>query len=69
MHSTKPNRPTVGVLAGAQVFYGTILGNFIGLVLQGAHSAAQSRGCNLLLACGMEHSTICCPPGLAGLDA
>ena len=62
MHSTKPNRPTVGVLAGAQVFYGTILGNFIGLVLQGAHSAAQSRGCNLLLACGMEHSTIAARP-------
>jgi hypothetical protein len=53
MHPTKHSRPTVGILAGAQVFYGTILGNFIGLVLQGVHSAAQSRGCNLLLACGM----------------
>jgi signal transduction histidine kinase/DNA-binding LacI/PurR family transcriptional regulator/AraC-like DNA-binding protein len=62
MQSPKPSRPTVGVLAGAQVFYGTILGNFIGLVLQGAHSAAQSCGCNLLLACGMEHSTISARP-------
>src|SRR6185503_2371312 len=62
MQSTKRSRPTVGVLAGAQVYYGTILGNFIGLVLQGAHSAAQNRGCNLLLACGMEHSTISARP-------
>ncbi len=62
LHSTKHSRPTVGVLAGAQVFYGTILGNFIGPVLQGAHSAAQSHGCNLLLACGMEHSTISARP-------
>src|SRR5262245_6720323 len=62
MQRTKHSRPTVGVLAGAQVYYGTILGNFIGPVLQGAHSAAQNRGCNLLLACGMEHSTISARP-------
>src|SRR5215213_12031621 len=62
MPSIKHTRPTVGVLAGAQVYYGTILGNFIGPVLQGAHSAAQSHGCNLLLACGMEHSTIAARP-------
>lgn len=62
MPHTQHSRPTVGILAGAQVFYGTILGNFIGLVLQGAHSAAQSRGYNLLLACGMEHSTIAARP-------
>jgi signal transduction histidine kinase/DNA-binding LacI/PurR family transcriptional regulator/DNA-binding response OmpR family regulator len=62
MHRTQHSRPTIGILAGAQAFYGTILGNFIGLVLQGAHSAAQNRGCNLLLACGMEHSTIAARP-------
>lgn len=62
MPSTKHSRPTVGVLAGAQVYYGTILGNFIGPVLQGVHSTAQTRGCNLLLACGMEHSTISARP-------
>jgi DNA-binding LacI/PurR family transcriptional regulator len=62
MQRTKHSRPTVGVLAGAQIYYGTILGNFIGPVLQGAHSAAQSHGCNLLLACGMEHSTISARP-------
>jgi signal transduction histidine kinase/DNA-binding LacI/PurR family transcriptional regulator/AraC-like DNA-binding protein len=62
MQRTKRSRPTVGVLAGAQVYYGTILGNFIGLVLQGAHSAARNRGCNLLLACGVEHSTISARP-------
>ena len=43
MHNS---RPTIGVLAGAQVYYGTILGNFIGPVLQGVHAAAQERGCN-----------------------
>ena len=55
MHRIQRSRPTVGLLAGAQVYYGTILGNFIGPVVQGAHAAAQSRGCNLLLALGMEH--------------
>jgi len=62
MQRTQRSRPTVGVLAGAQIYYGTILGNFIGPVLQGARAAAQNRGCNLLLACGMEHSTISARP-------
>ncbi|HEU5103527.1 MAG TPA: substrate-binding domain-containing protein, partial [Roseiflexaceae bacterium] len=62
MQPIQRKQPTVGVLAGAQVFYGTILGNFIGPVLQGIHAAARSRGCNLLLACGMEHSTISARP-------
>ena len=62
MASAQCDRPTVGVLAGAQVYYGTILGNFIGPVLQGVYAAAQARGCNLLLACGMEHSTISARP-------
>jgi signal transduction histidine kinase/DNA-binding LacI/PurR family transcriptional regulator/DNA-binding response OmpR family regulator len=62
MHGAKRSRPTIGVLVGAQVYYGTILGNFIGPVLQGAHAAAQNRNCNLLLACGMEHSTISARP-------
>ncbi|MGB7539747.1 MAG: substrate-binding domain-containing protein [Anaerolineales bacterium] len=47
---------TIGVLAGSQVYYGTILGNFIGPVLHGVSSAARNRRCNLLLACGMENS-------------
>src|SRR5512142_2367837 len=47
-------RPTIGVLAGIQVYYGTILGNFIGPLLHGVSSAAENRQCNLLLACGME---------------
>lgn len=55
-------RPTIGVLAGGQVYYGTILGNFIGPLLEGACAAAQRHGCNLLLACGMEHSTIAARP-------
>jgi signal transduction histidine kinase/DNA-binding LacI/PurR family transcriptional regulator/DNA-binding response OmpR family regulator len=55
------------VLAGAQAYYGTILGNFIGPVLQGLHSAAQKRCCNLLLACGMEHSTVAARPAWPSL--
>src|ERR687887_749044 len=50
-------RPTIGVLAGSQVYYGTILGNFIGPLLHGVTSAAENRGCNLLLACGMNSSS------------
>ena len=50
-------RPTIGVLAGIQVYYGTILGNFVGPLLHGVSSAAENRGCNLLLACGMHSSS------------
>ena len=50
-------RPTIGVLAGSQVYYGTILGNFIGPLLHGVASASESRRCNLLLACGMNRSS------------
>lgn len=50
-------RPTIGVLAGSQVYYGTILGNFIGPLLHGVTSAAENRQCNLLLACGMNSSS------------
>ena len=50
-------RRTIGVLAGSQVYYGTILGNFIGPLLHGVASAAESRQCNLLLACGMNSSS------------
>ncbi len=47
-------RITIGVLAGAQIYYRTILGNFIGPVLHGVASAAHDYDCNLLLSCGME---------------
>ena len=50
-------RATIGVLAGVQVYYGTILGNFIGPLLRGVSSAAENRDCNLLLACGMDSSS------------
>jgi DNA-binding LacI/PurR family transcriptional regulator len=52
--SVKNKRPTLGVLAGIQVYYETILGNFIGPLLHGVSSAAENRQCNLLLACGMN---------------
>ena len=57
MKKTIRKKPTIGVLAGIQVYYGTILGNFIGPLLHGVSSAAESRGCNLLLACGMDSSS------------
>src|SRR6266540_3826383 len=57
MRKIAKKRPTIGVLAGVQVYYGTILGNFIGPLLHGVCSAAENRGCNLLLACGMDSSS------------
>lgn len=49
--------PTLGVLAGVQMYYGTILGNFVGPLLHGIYAAAQKRGCNLLIAGGMDSSS------------
>src|SRR5512134_2423760 len=57
MKKTVNKKPTIGVLAGIQVYYGTILGNFIGPLLHGVSSAAENRGCNLLLAGGMDSSS------------
>lgn len=61
MHSIPAKRaakiPTIGVLAGVQMYYGTILGNFVGPLLHGVYAAAQKRGCNLLLAGGMDSSS------------
>ncbi len=57
MRKSLKNIPTIGVLAGNQVYYGTILGNFIGPLLHGVSSAAENRQCNLLLACGMESTS------------
>ncbi len=54
MRESAKKRPTIGVLAGIQVYYGTILGNFIGPLLHGVSAAAENRGCNLLLAGGMD---------------
>jgi signal transduction histidine kinase/DNA-binding LacI/PurR family transcriptional regulator/CheY-like chemotaxis protein len=47
--------PTIGVLAGWQVYEGYVHG-FLDLVLHGIHAEAQSQGCNLLLACGLGHA-------------
>ena len=56
MRTIVNKRPTIGVLAGIQVYDGTILGNFIEPLLHGVSSAAENWGCNLLLACGMDSS-------------
>jgi hypothetical protein len=48
--------PTIGVLAGWQVYEGYVHG-FLDLVLRGIHAAAQNQGCNLLLACGLGHAS------------
>ena len=47
--------PTVGVLAGWQVYEGYVHG-FLDLVLRGIHAEAQNQRCNLLLACGLGHA-------------
>src|SRR5258706_598846 len=62
MKTAAQKRPTIGILAGGQVYYGTILRNFIGPLLHGVCSAASDRQCNLLLACGMENSSIAARP-------
>src|SRR5512138_237937 len=54
MHIHK--RPTIGVLAGWQIYEANVH-TFLNLTLQGIHSAAQKHGCNLLLACGLGHET------------
>ncbi len=56
MKKVAQKRPTIGVLAGGHVYYGTILGNFIGPLLHGVCAAANDRQCNVLLACGMNNS-------------
>ncbi len=52
MHIYK--RPTIGVLAGWQIYQANVHA-FLNLTLQGIHSSAQKYGCNLLLACGLGH--------------
>ena len=47
--------PTVGVLAGWQVYEGYVHG-FLDLVLRGIRDEAQNQGANLLLACGLGHA-------------
>jgi signal transduction histidine kinase/DNA-binding LacI/PurR family transcriptional regulator/CheY-like chemotaxis protein len=53
MHSKKHFRPTIGVLAGWQVFTG-IPDSFLGHVFRGIQAAAHDRNCNLLMACGID---------------
>ena len=48
--------PTIGVLAGWQVYEGYVHG-FLDLVLRGIHAEAQQQGCNLLMACGLGHAS------------
>jgi signal transduction histidine kinase/DNA-binding LacI/PurR family transcriptional regulator/AraC-like DNA-binding protein len=48
--------PTIGVLAGWQVYEGYVHG-FLDLVLRGIHAEAQKQGCNLLVACGVGHAS------------
>jgi len=45
-------RLTIGVVAGWQVYSGT-LDSFLGHAFRGIRAAARDRGCNLLLACGV----------------
>lgn len=47
------SRPTIGVLAGWQVYTGTP-DSFLGHVFRGIQAAAHDRDCNLLMACGID---------------
>src|SRR5215216_3420276 len=57
MQSPIRRLPTIGVLAGWQVYEGYVHG-FLDLVLRGIHAEAQDQGCNLLLACGLGHASV-----------
>jgi len=54
MANHQRDRPTVGVLVGYQVYHGSLNPYLIPL-FRGIRSAACSQGCNLLLACGVNH--------------
>ena len=56
MQSPIQRLPTIGVLAGWQVYERYVHG-FLDLVLHGIHAEAQNQGCNLLLACGLGHAS------------
>ena len=56
MQSRAQRLPTIGVLAGWQVYEGYVHG-FLDLVLRGIHAEAKNQGCNLLLACGLGHAS------------
>jgi signal transduction histidine kinase/DNA-binding LacI/PurR family transcriptional regulator/CheY-like chemotaxis protein len=53
MQLRKNVRPTIGVLAGWQVYTGTI-DSFLGHVFRGIQAAARDHNCNLLMACGID---------------
>ncbi len=56
MRRCKHDRPTIGVLAGWQVYAGT-LDTFLGPVYRGIRAAARDLGCNLLLSCSVDPGT------------
>jgi len=53
----KRDRPTIGVLAGWQVYAASLHG-YLDPLLKGACAAAQDRECNLLLSCGVTRVSI-----------
>jgi len=48
----KHSRPTIGVLAGWQVYHGFVH-SYLDSLFRGIRLAAEARDCNLLLACGV----------------
>src|SRR5205823_7243512 len=57
MSTYKHDRPTIGVVTGWQMYWGS-LASFFAPMLQGIHAAAQRQGCNVLAACGVSHATL-----------
>lgn len=56
MRPLKRNRPTVGVLAGWQVFEERLPHGYLVSVFKGLYAAAHDWNCNLIFACGMAHA-------------
>lgn len=55
-HNHRKDRPTIGILAGWQVYWTATPLSYLNPILRGIRQAAQERQCNLLIACGMGPS-------------
>lgn len=52
----RKKRPTIGILAGWQVYWTATPLSYLNPILRGIRRAAKERQCNLLIACGMGPS-------------
>jgi signal transduction histidine kinase/DNA-binding LacI/PurR family transcriptional regulator/AraC-like DNA-binding protein len=61
-HPPPNGRPTIGVLAGWQYYWTPTPHSYLNPIYRGIRLAAQERGCNLLLGCGLGSSAASSDP-------